>query len=57
MPGNKKCTIGRIVKHSRGYGFKITFDNFDEANKYKDQVYYIINVDGYKINNVKGCNE
>ena len=54
MPGNKKCTISRIVKHSKGYGFKITFDTFAEASKYKDQAYYIINVDGYKINNVKG---
>jgi hypothetical protein len=58
MSNNKKCTISRIVKHHNGgYGFKITFDSFAEASKYKDQAYYIINVDGYQINNVKGYSE
>jgi hypothetical protein len=49
------ATIGRIIKHSNGIGFKVTFNTKEEAQKYKDEIYFIISVDGYKIDNKGGC--
>jgi hypothetical protein len=57
MSNDKKCVIGRILKHKEGYGFKVTFLNFTEAKKYKEQVSFVIQIDGYDIISSKGYNE
>ena len=45
-----KCVIGGILKHNDGYGFKITFNNPETAQHYKDMIGWIIKND--KINTV-----
>jgi len=54
MKKNKTVIMKGIVKHSDGVGFKITFQDRETANYYKDMMYYIIKTDGYKIKYLKG---
>ena len=49
-----KAVMGRIIKHKKGVGFKITFPSKEEANKYKDMFKWIIADDGYRIDNDTG---
>lgn len=42
MPSDNKCIISGIVKHRSGYGFKVTFESKEHANKYKDILRWII---------------
>jgi len=55
---SKTCYMGGILQHKiyekTGYGFKITFRTNKEAKKYKEQIKYIIEVDGYDIKDKKG---
>ena len=44
----KTCTLGGIVKHSNGIGFKATFKDKTQANKYKDMLRHILASDGFK---------
>jgi len=45
----KKATIGGIVKQQGGVGFKITFENRQQANKYKDMFAWILRDDKFKL--------
>jgi len=45
----KSCIIGGIVKHSNGVGFKLTFNNAELANKYKDMFRWILVADGVEV--------
>ena len=40
-----KVIMGGIIKHSKGYGFKLTFPSPETANKYKDMIRYILTSD------------
>jgi len=40
-----------------GYGFKVTFNTSDEAQRYKEMTSWIIEHDKYKIYNKKGFHE
>jgi len=50
----RSVTISGIIKHRNGYGFKITFNNNEEADRYKDMIRWILKDDGYHIENKKG---
>jgi len=46
-----ECIISRILKHSMGYGFKITFETVEDAEKCKDMLYWILkNENKMKVN-------
>lgn len=45
----KVCTLGRILKRRSGYGFTVVFKTPQEAQKYKDQIKYVIKVDRYRM--------
>lgn len=49
-----KIILGRIIKHKKGTGFKITFPTKEEANKYKEMMKWILADDGYRIDNDTG---
>lgn len=49
----KKATIGGIVKQHGGVGFRVTFDNKAQAQKYKDMFMWILKDDKFKLT-VKG---
>jgi len=51
------CHLGPIIKHMNGYGFKVTFNTSDEAQRYKEMTSWIIEHDKYKIYNKKGFHE
>ena len=38
-------TMSGIIKHSKGYGFKITFPTIKKANHYKDMLHWLIKDD------------
>lgn len=41
------CNIGGIIKNvQKGYCFKICFKDVDQAQKYKDIIYWIVKNDG-----------
>ena len=48
---NKKTNVimGGIIKHNNGIGFKITFQDQNTANKYKDMFRWILVHDGYPL--------
>ena len=54
MVNQPKVTMGKIIKHTKGIGFKITFPDKEQANKYKDMIRWIIADDGYRIDNDTG---
>jgi len=51
MPSDKKqkITMGGIIKHSKGVGFKITFQDQNTANKYKDMFRWILINDNHPL--------
>ena len=49
MPCDKKIKMSGIIKHTDGYGFKITFPSPETANKYKDMVRWLFISDGYPL--------
>ena len=46
--------MGRIIKHKKGAGFKITFPDKKKANHYKAMIKWILADDGYRIDNDTG---
>ena len=40
-----KVIMGGIIKHIKGYGFKLTFPSPETANHYKDMIRYILTSD------------
>ena len=53
----RSITISGIIKHHSGYGFKLTFNKSEEAQKYKDMIRWILQDDGYKIKDKKGYHD
>ena len=54
-----KVEIGGILKYKlgsnqHGYGFKTVFKTSEEAQSYKEMMYFILRNDHYKVNNGKG---
>ena len=51
MPNKKgKIILGGIIKHSNGgYGFKISCEDPETANKYKDEIRWSIIGDGHPL--------
>jgi hypothetical protein len=49
MKAKEQITMGGIIKHSKGLGFKITFQNKETANKYKDMFRWILINDGHPL--------
>lgn len=41
----QKCTVGGLVKHKDGYGFKLSFTTPEKAQHYKDMFVWIIKDD------------
>ena len=52
-----KVTIGGIIKYNGGIGFKCVFQDKEQANKYKDMIRWILNNDGYHIEDKKGYHD
>ena len=44
-----KVTLGPIVKHKDGIGFKLTYPTIEMANKHKDMMRWILLDEGYKV--------
>lgn len=49
-----KVVLGRIIKHKNGRGFKITFPDKEQSQKYKEMFGWILANDGYRIDNDTG---
>ena len=54
MVKKPRVVMGKIIKHKKGCGFKITFPTKEEAQKYKKMFAWIIADDGYRIDNDTG---
>ena len=49
-----RVTVGGIIRHSRGTGFKITFSSVDLARKYKDMFTWILKDDKLNVRMERG---
>jgi len=50
----KHCTLTGIIKKFGGYGFSVVFTNAKDAQKYKEQIKYIIEVDKIQVKTKRG---
>jgi len=48
------CRLGGIIKHRQGIGFKVTFQDREQANYYKQMFYYILKSDYKDVENIGG---
>jgi len=50
VPNNVSCSIGGIIKGiQKGYCFKVCFSSLDDAQRYKDFIYWNTKNDGMVI--------
>ena len=56
-----EIVIGKILKHSGGHGFKLTFENNIIATRMKDKIFKYFQEQGYDVRTDDGgyydCNE
>lgn len=50
----KHCTLTGIVGKKGGYGFSVIFTTPEDAQKYKDEIKFIIEVDKIKVKAKRG---
>ena len=49
-----KTIVSGIVKHNDGIGFKITFENAEQAQKYKEMFIWILESDDLEVGTMRG---
>jgi len=49
--------VGGILRHNRGTGFKITFNNVKLSRKYKDMIIWILKDDKFNVRVERGYHD